>query len=525
MRQRSSWIVALAVVVLLAGLPLAVGFDLRDISNRSLQRQASDLNAAMTDIRDFYNTNVVERVLAGTGHTVVTDRFHMIPGAIPIPATFSLELARVVGANQSDLQYRFVSDYPFRHRAAHHLDAFELSALRTLRMNPQRIVTTEEWTGLRDRVRYVAPIIMGPTCVACHNTHPDSPKRDWKVGDVRGIQELSISEPLATNIFSFRWLLLYFIVAAAAGLAFIFAQRRQALAIAVANTNLEAANAFLSSISKKISRYIAPQVYASIFSGQKDVTIHTERKKLTIFFSDIKDFTSTTEQMQPEELSSLLNEYFTEMSNIALRHGGTIDKFVGDAIMVFFGDPETRGTAEDARACVRMAVNMQRRLVALNVAWRKRGIERPFRVRMGINTGFVNVGNFGSTDRMDYTIIGAEVNLSARLQSVAQPETIVMSYETYALVSDVATAHALEPIRMKGISRDVIPYMLDRLLDGGAASTRVFDEHATGVDFYLDPSAIDDDSAARLRDVLGEAIATLERRTQTPRDGDAGSAP
>ena len=108
------------------------------------------------------------------------------------------------------------------------------------------------------------------------------------------------------------------------------------------NRELETANDFLATLSMKISRYLSPQIYKSIFSGQKDVTIHTERKKLTIFFSDIKDFTATTERLQPEQVTSLLNEYFTEMSNIALKHGGTLDKFVGDAILIFFGDPESK---------------------------------------------------------------------------------------------------------------------------------------------------------------------------------------
>lgn len=109
------------------------------------------------------------------------------------------------------------------------------------------------------------------------------------------------------------------------------------------NGELETANEFLATLSMKISRYLSPQVYKSIFSGQKDVTIHTERKKLTIFFSDIKDFTATAERLQPEQITRLLNEYFTEMSNIALKHGGTIDKFIGDAILIFFGDPEFEG--------------------------------------------------------------------------------------------------------------------------------------------------------------------------------------
>ena len=197
------------------------------------------------------------------------------------------------------------------------------------------------------------------------------------------------------------------------------------------NRELEAANDFLVRISTKISHYLAPQIYKSIFSGQKDVTIHTERKELTIFFSDIKDFTATTERLQPEEITLLLNEYFTEMSAIALKHGGTVDKFIGDALVIFFGDPETKGTVEDARACLNMATEMQRRLAELNVKWRSAGTEQPFRVRMGVNTGFCNVGNFGSVDRMDYTAIGAEVNLAARLQSIAEPGHIVISYETY----------------------------------------------------------------------------------------------
>ena len=153
------------------------------------------------------------------------------------------------------------------------------------------------------------------------------------------------------------------------------------------------------------------------------------------------------------------------MSKIALAHGGTIDKFVGDAMLIFFGDPETKGDAEDAKACLRMAIEMQDRIAGLNAKWRNAGIELPFRVRMGINSGYCNVGNFGSDDRMDYTIIGAEANLAARLQSVAEPGHIVVSYETYALVRDIIVAHELPPITMKGISREVVPYAVDGVVE------------------------------------------------------------
>ena len=303
---------------------------------------------------------------------------------------------------------------------------------------------------------------------------------------------------------------------AASGISFIAMQRRQAATISGMNRELESANEFLATLSMKISRYLSPQIYKSIFSGQKDVTIHTERKKLTIFFSDIKDFTATTERLQPEQVTLLLNEYFTEMSNIALKHGGTIDKFVGDAILIFFGDPESKGEAEDAKACLQMAADMQRRLAELNVKWRNEGVEHPFRVRMGINTGYCNVGNFGSADRMDYTIIGAEANLAARLQTIAEPGHIVISYETYALVRDILVAHALPPITMKGISREVVPYAVEGMLDALGQKVEIFSEHMTGLDFYLDPTMVNVGSAQQIRTLLQKAIAALEKYGSPP---------
>src|SRR6478672_10511351 len=278
------------------------------------------------------------------------------------------------------------------------------------------------------------------------------------------------------------------------------------------NRELEASNDFLARISSKISHYLAPQIYNSIFSGQRDVTIHTERKELTIFFSDIKDFTATTEHLQPEEITLLLNEYFTEMSAIAFKHGGTVDKFIGDALVIFFGDPETKGTVEDARACLNMATEMQRRLAELNVKWRSAGTEQPFRVRMGVNTGFCNVGNFGSMHRMDYTAIGAEVNLAARLQSIAEPGHIVISYDTYVLVRDIVAARALPEILVKGIGRMVVPYVVEGVLDEAGRKIEIFSEHMTGLDFYLDPRAIDATALERIRATLRNAIAALETR-------------
>jgi class 3 adenylate cyclase len=489
---------------------LAVWLDLQHIARIGLTRQADDLNSIITGIRGYYSTNVVARVLASPGHTQVVPNYEAVPGAIPIPATLSLELGKVVDEKQKSVSYRFISDLPFANRAPHAMDDFERSALAALRSNPASTPVDVRSDGLSTRVRVATPILMATTCVACHNSHAASPKRDWKVGDVRGIQEVSLTQPIATNLFSFKFTLVYFLLATIAGFAFIAHQRRQAAVIGGMNQELEGKNAFLASISSKLSRYLAPQIYKSIFSGERDVAIEAERKRLTIFFSDIKDFTALTESMQPEEVTTLLNEYLTEMSSIAIRHGGTIDKFIGDAILVFFGDPESKGAAEDARACLRMALDMQQRLGELNVKWRKTGLEQPFRVRMGINTGFCNVGNFGSHDRMDYTILGAEVNLAARLQSIAEPGRIVVSYETYALVLDMVAGHALASISMKGIAREVVPYAIDGRAGEGGATVHIVTENTVGLDLYLDPGRVDAASSAHVREALLRALAALD---------------
>ncbi len=253
----------------------------------------------------------------------------------------------------------------------------------------------------------------------------------------------------------------------------------------------------LEILSTKLSKYLSPQVYSSIFTGQRNVEIASNRKKLTVFFSDIADFTATTDDLESEELTGLLNHYLTEMANIALEHGATIDKYVGDAIMAFFGDPETRGVKEDAAACVNMAIAMQRRMRELQCEWRDAGLEKPFQLRIGINTGYCTVGNFGSEDRMDYTIIGNEVNLASRLQSHAELGGILMSHETYSLVKDAVVAEEQVPIQAKGFAEPVRSYKVldqfDQLID----QRRVIREEKDGLRVFLDLQKLDKASAVQ----------------------------
>ena len=208
-------------------------------------------------------------------------------------------------------------------------------------------------------------------------------------------------------------------------------------------------------LSTQLGKYVPPQIYNALISGKYSTKIKTKRKKLTVFFSDIKNFTKTSEYLQPEDLTSYLNEYFSEMTKIALAYGATIDKYIGDAIMLFFGDPKSKGEKEDAIACIKMSIEMQEKMKKLRLKWKSNGFANPFEIRIGINTGFCNVGNFGSEQRLTYTIIGEAVNIAARLETAGEAGNILISYETYAHVKDLVTTKQNKTIKMKGISKNV----------------------------------------------------------------------
>jgi class 3 adenylate cyclase len=184
-----------------------------------------------------------------------------------------------------------------------------------------------------------------------------------------------------------------------------------------------------------LSKYLSPEISKSIIAGH-EVKVESCEKQMTIFFSDMTGFCQLSEQLSNEKLTWLINTYLEEMSDIIFKFGGTLDKVIGDSIMVFFGDPHSRGEINDAVACVTMALAMNEAMQKLRHQWLDSGIKNPPSHRIGINTGFCKVGNFGTETKLDYTVMGTAVNLASHIESVANSNEIVLSEQTYQLVKD-----------------------------------------------------------------------------------------
>ncbi|MGA1116222.1 MAG: adenylate/guanylate cyclase domain-containing protein [Opitutales bacterium] len=271
---------------------------------------------------------------------------------------------------------------------------------------------------------------------------------------------------------------------------------------------LSVANAKLANFSTKLSKYFSPEVYNSLFTGELDVKVQTQRKLLTIFFSDLEGFTELTERLEPEVLTELLTHYLTEMSKIALRWGGTIDKYIGDAIMIFFGDPASKGEKADAVNCVRMAMEMVDQLAEVRAIWKDKGLALPLNARMGIHTGICTVGNFGSEDRLDYTVIGNGVNLASRLESNAKPNSILISEDTYLHVRSEINCSKNNTIKVKGVSYPVQTYKVEGLMMEQADQFGLTEHQIPGLSLILDQSKIE--NRALVRKKIKEVLDLLE---------------
>lgn len=211
-------------------------------------------------------------------------------------------------------------------------------------------------------------------------------------------------------------------------------------------------------LRRSFEAYFPPSVVKRIIDRPEAITTGGQKKELTVLFSDIKSFTRYSADMDPDRVQRLLNDYFGVMTDVVFNHQGTVDKFIGDGLMVFFGDPDPQ--PDHALRCVRAAIEMQEKVREHHDRWRDiGGID--LRVRIGISTGMAVAGNMGSARRLSYTVIGAAVNLAQRLESKAPEGGILISQRTRDLVADQVAVGEVRQIRLKGYEAFVPVYEVE----------------------------------------------------------------
>ncbi|MBN2161095.1 MAG: CHASE2 domain-containing protein [Spirochaetes bacterium] len=208
-------------------------------------------------------------------------------------------------------------------------------------------------------------------------------------------------------------------------------------------------------IKNAFSFYLSPSVIDEIIKDPESLELGGEDREITIFFSDIKSFSTISEKLSPQDLVKRLNEYLTEMTDIVLKYNGTVDKYIGDAIMAFYGAPVAMPD-HPVKACL-AAVDMKKRLRELQEKWRNEGVE-PIFARMGIHSGKATVGNMGSRTRMDYTVMGDAVNLASRLEGANKSfnTSAMISGSTYEAAKERIDGRQLGKIRVVG-KKEAVP--------------------------------------------------------------------
>jgi adenylate cyclase len=209
--------------------------------------------------------------------------------------------------------------------------------------------------------------------------------------------------------------------------------------------------------------YVSKQMLAQILDNPESLALQGQRKEMTIMFSDVRKFSTLSDQIEPEVIHRLLNMYFSQMTNIAFKYDGFVDKFIGDGLLCFFGDPIAH--SDHAWRAVQAAIEMQQAVRELGPAIRETLKLEPIVIRIGINTGPVIVGNMGSAERMEYTVLGSEVNLAQRLEASATPGQIMISWKTHEHVKHQVQVRDGGNIHVKGFERPIQVYEVELPFD------------------------------------------------------------
>jgi class 3 adenylate cyclase len=213
----------------------------------------------------------------------------------------------------------------------------------------------------------------------------------------------------------------------------------------------------------RLRRFFSPQLAELIVAGDTEDPLKSHRREITVVFLDLRGFTAFAETAEPEEVMTVLREYHGEMGRLIMAADGTLERFAGDGMMIFFNDPVE--VPDPAARAVRMAATMRERIATLTGAWRKRGFDLDFGV--GIAQGYATIGAVGFEGRLDYGAIGTVTNLASRLCGEAKPGQILLSQRVAGGVEEIAEVETVGELTLKGFQRPVKAFNVVRLKAGG----------------------------------------------------------
>jgi class 3 adenylate cyclase len=335
---------------------------------------------------------------------------------------------------------RLYSRYPFPWRTEGQVqDAYEHQALLALERSPQQIYVQFAAGQRQWLLRAAAPVRMEKSCIECHNTHPASPKRDWQVGDLAGVQEVIIPQAFDWKMVIRGGLVETVVV--------MFALTISGLGILALTINkLRSSLQMLSETNAALQRFVPHEFLACLNKAsivEVQLADHVQRT-MTILFSDIRSFTTLSEKMTPEENFHFINAYLSQMGPIVREHRGFIDKYIGDAVMALFD------TADDA---MEASVAMLRTLARYNHA-RAQEHHPPLHIGIGLNTGTLMLGTIGEQHRMEGTVISDAVNLAAHMEGMTKiyDTSLLISENTFHYLSDPDRylMHIIDKVKVKG---------------------------------------------------------------------------
>ncbi|MGL5032752.1 MAG: adenylate/guanylate cyclase domain-containing protein [Microcystaceae cyanobacterium] len=401
---------------------------------------------------------------------------------VPNPGSFIMDLSNTLEEDTEGLSVRFYSDYPWpwRKNKGKPLNDFEKEALSYLEQHPENNYFDKIKNDNRGSIyQYAKAIRMSTSCIACHNTDINSPKKDWNVGDFAGaisiITDLNkVKKVLEINMRSnilFMGLMFVFIVSAIALVARRFNLENKELEMRVqertanllkANDELAELNGDLEKrnvlIRQVFGRYVSDEIVANLLESSNSLNMGGERRYITILTSDLRGFTAISERLSAEEVITILNIYLEKMADIINQYNGTINEIMGDGMLVLFGAPTERG--DDAPRAIACAVAMQLAMTDINQKLKRLSFPQ-LEMGIGINTGLVILGNIGSEKRTKYGVVGSQVNLTYRIESFSLGGEVLLAESTYNECHSMITVGEQKQVQAKGIKEIITLYELE----------------------------------------------------------------